>query len=229
MLNNRLLRRTAHFISRGGFTLVELLVVIAIIAILAGVALGPITAGIKKAQQSGAVQTTKSLQLGEFQYASDNSNVYPYGTPIGTFIGTMYPTYISDLGTLVVNGAPNVSKYTGSAPATGLDKTTDSYDFSYLTTTTAGGITSAVPDDTPVVFTGVATALSITSAGSTTTPINVTCDAGSAFGTAGMAVCYKGGSAKFITSGSGGAAVNTVNIVDPGYPAGYTINSFGGW
>ena len=48
----------------GGFTLVELLVVIGIIAILAGVALGPITSGIKKAKESAAMQSCRSIGLG---------------------------------------------------------------------------------------------------------------------------------------------------------------------
>ena len=77
MLNNRLLsRRTAHSSSRGGFTLVELLVVIGIIAILAGVALGPITNGIKKAKQSSGMQSAHSIGLAMyFAYANDNSQL----------------------------------------------------------------------------------------------------------------------------------------------------------
>jgi len=222
MLNNRLLRRTAHFISRGGFTLVELLVVIAIIAILAGVALGPITAGIKKAQQSGGVQTTKSLQLSEFQYSSDNNNVYPTGSTLALFIQAMYPTYISDLGELIVNGAPNVTKYTGALPPA-ITQTTDSYDFAYYSTSTSG-LTSSTPDGTPAVWSGTSTALNIPAAGlATGQTMTLTGDANSAFGTSGLAVCYKGGNAKFI-------AGPTCTIVDPGFPASSgAATSFGLW
>src|SRR5271154_5424604 len=78
MLNTRYLKcRTPHCNSRGGFTLVELLVVIGIIAILAGVALGPITNGIKKAQQSSGVQEAHAIGLAMYSFANDNNQTYP--------------------------------------------------------------------------------------------------------------------------------------------------------
>src|ERR1700689_3593792 len=77
MLNNRLLFRTARNSNRGGFTLVELLVVIGIIAILAGVALGPITNGIKKAKQSAGLQTAHAIGLSLYSFANDNQQLYP--------------------------------------------------------------------------------------------------------------------------------------------------------
>src|ERR1700691_5774761 len=75
MLTNRLYSRTVS--NRGGFTLVELLVVIGIIAILAGVALGPITNGIKKAKQSAGLQSAHALGLAMYSAANDNNQLYP--------------------------------------------------------------------------------------------------------------------------------------------------------
>src|SRR5271156_2396898 len=73
----RLARRIARDSLRGGFTLVELLVVIGIIAILAGVALGPITTGIAKAKQNAAVQQSHAIGIAMFAFANDNSQLYP--------------------------------------------------------------------------------------------------------------------------------------------------------
>src|SRR5271156_5751672 len=94
-----LLLRTARNFSRGGFTLVELLVVIGIIAILAGVALGPITNGIKKAKESSGTQEAHALGLAMYSYANDNNQSYPdtAGGDAGTVAGAlMAGGYITD-------------------------------------------------------------------------------------------------------------------------------------
>jgi prepilin-type N-terminal cleavage/methylation domain-containing protein len=230
MLSNRLLRRTAHSSSRGGFTLVELLVVIAIIAILAGVALGPITSGIKKAQQSGALQGTKALGLAEFTYANDNNNSYPAAGTLGAFVTLMYPTYVSDLGSLIINGSGN-TKYTGATPTTGIVSSmtpataTCSYDF----VTGIGNIalSASYPDGAPVVFSGANAALAAGTAAAgapTAAVVNLNVDSTCPLGIDGMAVCYHSNSAKYIKATAG-----VVPVVDIGYPAGYQIVSFGSW
>ena len=66
----RILAPAPRHSSRDGFTLVELLVVIGIIAILAGVALGPITNGIKKAKQSAGVQEAHAIGLAMYSFAN---------------------------------------------------------------------------------------------------------------------------------------------------------------
>ena len=86
MLNIRLLFRTARKLRRDGFTLVELLVVIGIIAILAGIALGPITSGIEKAKENAGMQTARSINLLSFSYANDNNQNYLPGSTGGASV-----------------------------------------------------------------------------------------------------------------------------------------------
>jgi prepilin-type N-terminal cleavage/methylation domain-containing protein len=133
----------------GGFTLVELLVVIGIIAILAGVALGPITNGIKKAQESGAMQTTRTLALAEFQYANDNSGSYPDGgggncTNLGQAL--LGGNYISDPTIFVITADKGATKALTSAA---FNNKNSSYDFMGGNGT---GVSSSAPDQLPLVW-----------------------------------------------------------------------------
>src|SRR5476651_874775 len=102
MLNSPYPILAARVRRAAGFTLVELLVVIGIIAILAGVALGPITNGIKKAQQSGGVQTSRTIALAEFQYANDSdTKAYPDGSGSDASVvakALLGGNYVSDPG-----------------------------------------------------------------------------------------------------------------------------------
>jgi type II secretory pathway pseudopilin PulG len=59
--------------------LFNIIVVFGILLILAGVALGPMPGGIKKAPQSSSVQSAHALGLAMYSYANDNSQVYPDG------------------------------------------------------------------------------------------------------------------------------------------------------
>ena len=134
----------------GGFTLVELLVVIGIIAILAGVALGPITHGIQKAKESAAMQTCRTLALAEFQYANDNNGTYPDNAKAGPIAGALYSgNYVTDPSVFLLSGDSAAVKYTGGSTGTFGD-TNCSYDF--MGTSTNTGVTSSSPDQLPVVW-----------------------------------------------------------------------------
>jgi prepilin-type N-terminal cleavage/methylation domain-containing protein len=215
MLNNRLLHRTARQSSRGGFTLVELLVVIAIIAILAGVALGPITAGIKKAQQSGGVQNARSLALAEFQYASDNSQLYPFGADASNIADLLVAGgYISDPSSFIIPGSSE-TKYTGSATMPNYMKTNVSWDFGEVTATQ--GLPPTAPDEAPLVLSSGGTGLSF---GTANMAVTATIATTTPYGTTGMAVCYKSNSAKFVLATT--TTSMTVNVTSAAWP-GYTM------
>jgi prepilin-type N-terminal cleavage/methylation domain-containing protein len=145
------IRRVPAARQSGGFTLVELLVVIGIIAILAGVALGPITKGITKARESAAMQTCRTIGLAEFQYANDNNGSYPYGTGPAIANALFSGNYISDPGVFILSGDAGAQKYTGAANGTFGTKN-DSFDFMDVGTG-ASGLTSSTPDQCPVVWT----------------------------------------------------------------------------
>jgi prepilin-type N-terminal cleavage/methylation domain-containing protein len=226
MLNNRRrLSRAARNFSRGGFTLVELLVVIGIIAILAGVALGPITNGIKKAQQSAGLQEAHAIGLAMYSFANDNQQLYPdTGTP-GVPAGNsatgaaavaqplLAGGYVTDATIFGLSGDSSaayakVSQNTNTA--TTITAAQISWDF--LGNGGAGAGSTAYPfipllwstintGTEPASF-NVAAGTAITGTPATTSP----------FGTSGMAIFYINNSAAFITASLVGGAIK-VNMV----------------
>ena len=77
-------RRAANSSQSNGMMWVIILVVcgfvgIFVLACLAGVALGPITAGIKKAKENMAMQQSRAIALALFTYAQDHNGKYPDG------------------------------------------------------------------------------------------------------------------------------------------------------
>jgi prepilin-type N-terminal cleavage/methylation domain-containing protein len=179
-----------------GFTLVELLVVIGIIAILAGVALGPITNGIKKAQESGAMQTSRTIALAEFQYANDNSGSYPDSATTVDLIckELMNGNYVSDPNLFYISA----DKDTGSAkPTTASAFTAVNCSFDFMGTG-GTGVGSTAPDTLPMVWTaGCAATHAAPTALMEIVPAGV-------FGADGMAICYHSNNAFFKTPNATG-------------------------
>ena len=200
MLNSPFRARSSRAAQAAGFTLVELLVVIGIIAILAGVAFPAITKGISKARESAAMQTAGQIGLAEFQYANDNST-YPDGQNAQAIATALLNgKYVSDPNIFYIAADNSATKPTTLAAFNG-GTANVSYEFTGVNGTGGGaaaynGIGSSASDLLPVVW----------SEGDPGPEIPAAADTGSSFtpttgifGTDGIAVCYHGNNAAFIT------------------------------
>ena len=199
MLNSPFRARSSRASQAAGFTLVELLVVIGIIAILAGVAFPAITKGLLKARESAAMQTASQIGLAEFQYANDNST-YPDGANAQAIATALLNgKYVSDPNTFYIASDNAAAKPTTLAAFTA-GAGNVSYDFTGVNgtgnTATYNGIGSSASDLLPVVWSEGQQGLAIPVAadqGQAFTPN------GGIFGADGIAVCYHGNNAVFVT------------------------------
>jgi prepilin-type N-terminal cleavage/methylation domain-containing protein len=229
MINSRLLIRTARKLSRGGFTLVELLVVIGIIAILASVALGPITSGLKKAKQSSAMQSAHALYLASFSYANDHNQVY-YDTTGGdassVAIALLAGSYVSDASIFYIAGAKSTSgssQYTGSTPLTGLKQANISWDF---LGNNGNGVDSTFGDYSPILWNSTAGGGGASPAtAAANNPIVATPSPNDVFGTDGLAVAFKSGASKFVVSSFTGGAYTVTMVTGANNTNGFTASS----
>jgi len=218
MINNRLHFQTAGRTSRSGFTLVELLVVIGIIAILAGVALGPITHGLENAKESAGLQTARTIALADFQYANDNGYSYASGNTsedvaVALILGQYVtdPSLFSSSRTTAFSGATSGLTLTNGTSG-GFPASAICWDFIVSGTTPTPpatvppGLTTSDPDGMPVVFsTGQTVTVPTQGPGG---PIAL---GNGPFGQNGVAVCFKSNSAQFLkaTVSGGVADINT--------------------
>jgi prepilin-type N-terminal cleavage/methylation domain-containing protein len=210
-------RRTTS--SRGGFTLVELLVVIGIIAILAGVALGPITNGIKQAKHNAAMQTGRQIGQVTFSYSTDNTangNLYPADTSaLAISQDLINANYVTDPSIFAVTSQPLYQAPTSSGTAITLKAQSVSWSYTCISLNTTGGISSSASDLTPLVFfnNGFSTAVSNTLQGGTGTAVAVTYGAAAPFGTDGAAVFYKGNNALYLKAGLAGTVGQIASFI----------------
>jgi prepilin-type N-terminal cleavage/methylation domain-containing protein len=235
MLTPRLyLRRAARSLKRGGFTLVELLVVIGIIAILAGVALGPITNGIKKAKQSAGVQSAHAIGLALYSCANDNSQLYPdLSNPTGnTGTGAAAPArallaggYVTDPSIFYISSDTAAAKYTGvlASAASTIANTAISWDF--IGNTSGLGISSINYPYLPVLWSTVngATVSNLASTGIISVPISGA--NALPFQSAGLAVFYENNSAAFLTANNTGTVTFVTSANNGGPATGATVLS----
>ena len=200
---------------RGGFTLVELLVVIGIIAILAGVALGPITNGIKKAKESAGVQSAHAIGLAMYSLANDNQQLYAdQNNPAGNTGGATAQAavgpllaggYVTDPSIFYISSDSAAVKYTGTLGSAASQIASSNVSWDFVGVTGGTGLSSVNYPSTPIMWStlGGGTMSNIATANNavqtaaalpSTTP----------FGTAGLAVFYENNSAAFVTANTAG-------------------------
>jgi prepilin-type N-terminal cleavage/methylation domain-containing protein len=220
MLTNRF-RCTAHSSSRSGFTLVELLVVIGIIAILAGVALGPITNGIKKAKQSAGMQQSHSIGLAMYSCANDNNQLYPgksggNGTAGDVAAILLAGGYVSDATIFGLSGDTNTNyAKVSSATNTATSITQAQVSWDFMVSNDGSGVSSTSFPFLPLVWSTINGSSGLPAFTTLTANAAITASpiATNPFGKDGMAIFYINNAANFISSsvtGAGGTPVVTM-------------------
>jgi len=228
MLKNRLglLFRAARNSSRDGFTLVELLVVIGIIAILAGVALGPITNGIKKAKQSAGLQEAHALGLAMYSAANDNQQLYPDksgGTADDIAVALLAGGYVTDATIFSLSGDTASTKVTtanNTAANIGGSGVT-SWDFLSFG---GAGVSSTSFPFLPIMWSTLHGGTEFTISSTAATAMTGIPAAANPFQTAGVAVFYINNTAAFVpATGSTGTVTMVPAANNLGGAPAYTV------
>lgn len=185
--------------SQSGLTRVEFQVLFGIILLLGAVAYFPVSEHLAKSRLNRAVESAHTISTLLSQYATDNNGVYPVGegTPaIGKSEGIarnlLENNYTPDATPFAIGSAspfvPKGSDFSDFAPSN------ISWDFTGGATATTG-ITSAAPDDLPVVYTTGETLSYPTKPGA---PRFITLSGKGPLGNKGVIVAYKANNAVFI-------------------------------
>jgi hypothetical protein len=171
---------------------------------LAGILVGPITSGIKKAQESASMQATRTIGVAMFTYAVAHNGAYPDGaTSTEVFQKLVDGKYIVQPGIFYL---PMPGKVRATSPT--LTSANVCYDVT-------SGVTSDSSDFVPVVFCTGYTVAYI--GGASATPDSTTSVPFSGKLYAGITVDYKSNSARFIKAAADGSIPNFVPAgFDPG-------------
>jgi type II secretory pathway pseudopilin PulG len=195
-----------------------LLVVIGIIAIIACVALGPITNGIKQAKHNAALQQVRQIGQICFAYSTDNGS-YPAGVTTSTGVTIadqlINANYVTDPSVFVVSSQTGATAGTVSAGVSA-NMSSNNVSYSFTISSTAGtGITSNASDLIPLVYFNNGPGLGVTTTIQATgsSAINVTYGAAAPFGTDGAAIFYKGNNAVYAKAGLTGTIGQVANFV----------------
>ena len=184
--------REVRKLKANSFTLVELLVVISIIGLLAGLAVPAIQGGLDKAKQQVDVSNIRQSGLILFTDATDNNG--SFSTNANSTLGIF-----QDLITRQLLNSTKILSGNGYPAATSTNNlTAENIAWAYVS-----GLTTSDSGQIPLLLSkGVSQLADNVSLGSIT----------KGWKQKGLVVYRVGGSSEFLKSGTGGAAVGSVNL-----------------
>ena len=163
-----------------------------LIPCLAGIALGPITNGIKKAKENASMQTARAIDLAMYSYASDHNGAYPDGqTSTEVFQKLLDEKYVADPALFYLSMPGKIRPTSNKLSAENV-----CYDVT-------SGITADSSDDLPIVF---SEGYNVTYSAGASATLNQ--DVISPF--PGMAVAYKSNRAHFYNAQPDGTVPEVV-------------------
>ena len=191
-----------------GLTRIEFLVLVVVLVILAGAGFGPIRSYLEEAKINRAVESARTINTLLSQYATDNNGVYPVGldtSAVGKSEGIarnlLENNYTPDAAVFAVGSTP---RYGGTASDfSDIAGANMSWDFT-AGATTSTGITSAVPDLLPTVYSTGESVIYPAIAGA---GFDLPLSGNGPFGKSGVMVAYKGGNATFIRATPSGTSL----------------------
>jgi type II secretory pathway pseudopilin PulG len=204
--------------SQSGFTRVEFLVLAGILLLLAVVAYFPVSEYLAKTRLARAVESAHVISTLLSQYATDNNGVYPIGegTPAvgrseGIARNLLENNYTPDATPFAIGTTkPYISATSDYSNLAGANI---SWDFTAGVTPTTG-ITSAAPDNLPVVYTTGETVAYPTTPGA---GLDLVLSGKGPLGDRGIIVAYKGNNAVFIPGVPSGTIPSESAIVCAGF------------